>query len=169
MAVRVHGGVDGTGRDEGAVEGIEAEVFGEGDWGGLLGEARRFADELAGRPNVGLAEAPIEEIERLGEIGLLTAPLPRWAGGVGLGTEAGSQGVLLRVLAAIGGGDLALGRIYEGHVNGLLLTVRYGTEEQVRGLAEDCAAGMISGVWNTGARSCCGCIRLTAGCSGLRG
>jgi hypothetical protein len=141
-------------RDEtrGAVEGIEAEVFGEGDWGGLLGEARRFADELAGRPNVGLAEAPIEEIERLGEIGLLTAPLPRWAGGVGLGTEAGSQGMLLRVLAAIGGGDLALGRIYEGHVNGLLLTVRYGTEEQVRELAEDCAGGMISGVWNTGAR-----------------
>ncbi len=118
----------------------------------LLERAQELADEIAKRPNLGLQAAPLREIERLGEIGLLTAPLPRRAGGVGLGTEAGSQRMLLRILAAVGGGDLALGRLYEGHVNGLLLVARYGTEEQLDTLGEACRAGMLSGVWNTGAQ-----------------
>ena len=96
--------------------------------------------------------APLREVERLGEIGLLTAPLPQQEGGLGLAMHPMSQGMLLRLLAAVGGGDLALGRLYEGHVNGLLMVMRYGTAEQVAHLAEDCRAGMLSGVWNTGAR-----------------
>ena len=117
-----------------------------------VGRAQQLADELAGRPNLGLRDAPLREVERLGEIGLLTAPLPEEFGGLGLAMDPARQRVLLRLLAAIGGGDLALGRLYEGHVNGLLMVMRYGTSEQVEQLAADCQAGFLSGVWNTGER-----------------
>jgi alkylation response protein AidB-like acyl-CoA dehydrogenase/protein-L-isoaspartate O-methyltransferase len=109
-----------------------------------------FADELAHRPNVAVTAAPMREIERIAELGLLTAPLPVNEGGLGLGVDATTEGTLYRVLSALGGGDLALGRIYEGHVNGLLLVQRYGSAEQVARLADDVGAGMLSGVWNTG-------------------
>ena len=118
----------------------------------LLQRAQAFADELARRPNLGLQTAPLPEIERLAELGLLIAPLPRCEGGLALGVEPGSQKMLLRVLAAVGGGDLALGRLYEGHVNGLLMVIRYGSPEQVKRLAKDCRRGMLSGVWNTGVK-----------------
>jgi alkylation response protein AidB-like acyl-CoA dehydrogenase len=109
-----------------------------------------FADQVAHRPNLGLIAAPKREIERCAELGLLTAPLPVKEGGLGLGVDAGTHATLLRVLAGLGGADLALGRIYEGHVNGLLLVQRYGSAAQVARLAEDVRGGMISGVWNTG-------------------
>ena len=112
-----------------------------------------FAEELSHRPNLGLTAAPKREIEQCVEMGLFTAPLPVKEGGLGLGVEAGTQETLMRVLAALGGGDLALGRIYEGHVNGLLLVQRYGSAEQVARLASDVRGGMISGVWNTGGRN----------------
>ena len=109
-----------------------------------------FAEEIARRPNLGVAEAPKHEIERCAEFGLLTAPLPVKEGGLGLGVDAGTHESLMRILAALGGADLGLGRIYEGHVNGLLLVQRYGSAEQLTRLAGDVRGGMISGVWNTG-------------------
>lgn len=107
-------------------------------------------EELAHRPNFGLQTAPRRELERCAEVGLLTAPLPVAHGGMGLGIDPGTQMTLLRALAAIGGADLALGRIYEGHVNGVLLVCRYGSPAQVEQIAEDVRGGMLSGVWNTG-------------------
>ena len=111
-----------------------------------------LADELAHRPNLGLQTAPIREMERFAALGLLTAPLSRELGGLGLGVDPGTHTTLLRLLSIVGGADLALGRIYEGHVNGLLLVQRYGSREQQEELAEDCRAGHLSGVWNTGPR-----------------
>ena len=116
----------------------------------FLARTKVLCDELAHRPNLGLSVAPAYELERCAEIGLLTAPLPVSEGGLGLGVEPGTHRTLLRVLATIGGADLALGRVYEGHVNGLLLVQQYGNESQVARLAEDVRRGIISGVWNTG-------------------
>ena len=116
----------------------------------LVWRTQELADELAARPNLGLKEAPRREIARYAEIGLLLAPFPAEFGGVGLGSEAGTQLPLLRILASVGGADLALGRILEGHINGVLLVLRYGTREQVRELAAEVAQGHLSGVWNTG-------------------
>ena len=116
----------------------------------LLREARTLADELAARPNLGLNTAPLRELERFAELGLVMAPFPTELGGMGLGIEDGTHLLLLRLLAIIGGADLALGRIYEGHVNGVLLVHRYGTRDQLRTLASECGRGMLSGVWNTG-------------------
>ena len=116
----------------------------------LIGRAQALANDLASRPNLGLQEAPRRELRRCGEIGLLLAPFPAALGGVGLGVQPGTQRALLRILAAIGGADLALGRLVEGHINGLLLVLRYGTREQAAQLAEEVRNGALSGVWNTG-------------------
>ena len=117
----------------------------------LLRASEELAEELAARPNLGLNTAPRRELERFAELGLLTAPLPAEFGGLGLGTDPGNHTSLLRLLAIVGGADLALGRIYEGHVNGILLVARYGSREQLGRLADDCRAGRLSAVWNTGA------------------
>ena len=118
----------------------------------LLRRAQALADELAKRPNLGLQTAPTREIERFAQLGLLTAPLAPELGGLGLGVKPGTHATLLRLLAIVGGADLALGRIYEGHVNGLLLVQRYGTQAQKEEIAEACRQGQLSGVWNTGAK-----------------
>ncbi|CAN5475722.1 hypothetical protein BH10ACI4_BH10ACI4_26800 [soil metagenome] len=116
----------------------------------LVDRAFSFAEEFSSRPNLGLNAAPLHELERIAEIGLLTAPLPISEGGLALGVAPGTHKFLLKILAAIGSADLALGRLYEGHVNGLLLVQRFGTEEQISRLAADVRSGMLSGVWNTG-------------------
>lgn len=56
---------------------------------------------------------------------------------------------LLAVLRHVGGADLSLGRIFEGHVNAAQLIHAYGTDAQRAALARDLAAGRVYGVWNT--------------------
>jgi alkylation response protein AidB-like acyl-CoA dehydrogenase len=56
---------------------------------------------------------------------------------------------LLRVLQHIGRGNLAVGRVYEGHLNALLLIQQLGRAEQVARYAADARAGLLFGVWNT--------------------
>ena len=136
----------------------------------LLAATQHFADEIALRPNHGDVAAPLADLRRMGALGLLTAPLPVAHGGLGLGletgldtgVEAGGHLTLLRLLAAIGGGDLVLGRLYEGHVNGLILIATYGTPQQVASAAQDAREGLLFGVWNTGAKEL---LRLEGGVS----
>jgi len=116
----------------------------------LLHDARELAAELSARPHLGQTSGAEADIQRFAEIGLLTAPLPRAYGGLGLGLEPGSHTALLRLLAVVGGADLAVGRLYEGHVNGILLVGRYGTVRQMERLADEVHGGDLSGVWNTG-------------------
>ncbi len=88
---------------------------------------------------------PRSTVDRLDAAGLLAAPLPSERGGSGLGTAPGSTAALLEVLTAIGDADLAIGRVYEGHVNALLLVERFGTAAQ----KADAARRGMAGVWNT--------------------
>ncbi len=113
-----------------------------------LAATQRFADMLAASP--ANSAAPVTELQQLADLGLLTAPLPRTHGGLGLGTEPGNHLTLLRVLALIGGADLALGRLYEGHVNALILIATFGTPANLDRAAADAHAGLVFGVWNTG-------------------
>ncbi|MEA1831379.1 acyl-CoA dehydrogenase family protein [Methylobacterium durans] len=94
---------------------------------------------------------PVDDVANLGRLGLLAAPLPRASGGVGLG-EAEAAATLLEVLRLVGYGSLALGRIYEGHVNALQLVLRYGTAGQHARLFADSRDGHLFGVWNTESR-----------------
>ncbi len=58
---------------------------------------------------------------------------------------------LLTALRLVGGADLSLGRIYEGHVNACQLIYSLGACSQRCTLADDLGAGRIFGVWNTDA------------------
>ena len=55
---------------------------------------------------------------------------------------------LLRLLYAIGREDLALGRLFEGHVDACQIAMRYGSAAQREALARAVAAGAALGVWN---------------------
>ncbi|TXM73073.1 acyl-CoA dehydrogenase [Methylobacterium sp. WL12] len=91
---------------------------------------------------------PVEAMAALRGAGLLAAPLPEALGGAGLCTPAGTER-LRDVLRGIGRGNLAVGRIYEGHVNALALVLRYGSDPVRARLAADARAGHLFGVWNT--------------------
>ena len=56
---------------------------------------------------------------------------------------------LFDVLRLIGRVDLSLGRLFEGHVNGLQLVATYGSDEQRRDMASAAKAGALFGVWAT--------------------
>ena len=56
---------------------------------------------------------------------------------------------LLRVLATLGWGNLPVARLYEGHVNALLLITTFGSADQRMQAAEDASRGEVFAVWNT--------------------
>lgn len=89
---------------------------------------------------------PVEDVADLARLGLLAAPIPSEV--AGSGGRAGA-GTLPDVLRLVGYGSLALGRLYEGHVNALHLVARYGDAGQRERLFADALAGHLFGVWNT--------------------
>ena len=91
---------------------------------------------------------PTKAFEQLADAGLLTATLQPDLGGCGLGFQSGQMGLLLQVLKQIGRGNLSVGRVFEGHVNGLQLVQTFGTPQQIRAFAKDAKQGRSFGVWN---------------------
>ncbi|PSN13575.1 acyl-CoA dehydrogenase [filamentous cyanobacterium CCT1] len=92
---------------------------------------------------------PVEAFERLAEEGFLVAPLRQPLGGCGLGIDAATTYDLLRSLKHIGRGNLAVGRVYEGHVNALQIIQTFGTAEQVERYGQAVRdRHKIFGVWN---------------------
>jgi alkylation response protein AidB-like acyl-CoA dehydrogenase len=55
----------------------------------------------------------------------------------------------LEALLAMGARDPSLGRVYEGHVNGMQLVARYGSAVQKAESERDLRRGRIFAVWNT--------------------
>lgn len=92
---------------------------------------------------------PVEEFRQIAAAGLLTAPLSRQLGGLGLGFETLHTGEFLLLLKDLGLGNLVIGRIYEGHANALQLVQTFGTTEQIERYAADArSCQKIFGVWN---------------------
>ncbi len=92
---------------------------------------------------------PKREFEQLRQAGLLSAPLAAKWGGLGLGIDARCMYPLLQILKHIGRGNLAVGRIYEGHVNALQLIQTFGSAQQVAAYAQDVLERhRVFGVWN---------------------
>jgi alkylation response protein AidB-like acyl-CoA dehydrogenase len=92
---------------------------------------------------------PAKEIRALADQGLLAAPLPWRFGGAGLLCGPQRAAALAKVLQLLGGGSLALGRLYEGHVNALALIAIYAREEQLAYYAARAREGNLFSVWNT--------------------
>lgn len=91
---------------------------------------------------------PDHSIDLLRDAGLLAAPVPGERGGESLGDCAHTR-ELLETLAVVGRGNLAVARLYEGHVNALQLIARYGDQAQQARWSGDAIAGCLFGVWNT--------------------
>ncbi len=91
---------------------------------------------------------PAEDAAQLAQAGLLGAVLPVSHGGVVPDGAAGGLW-MLRLLHTIGQGSLALGRLFEAHVNALRLVMRYGTEAQKQTVAADATNGILFALWVT--------------------
>ena len=92
---------------------------------------------------------PIQEFKRIAEANLLSVPLQPKLGGLGLGIDSAVTSELLLLLKQIGRGNLAVGRIYEGHVNALQIIQTFGSAEQIEAYACDARdRHKIFGVWN---------------------
>ncbi|RYC69931.1 acyl-CoA dehydrogenase family protein [Spirosoma sordidisoli] len=82
----------------------------------------------------------------LAEAGLLAVTLP----GHPLDPQQANTAWLLQLLKRIGAGNLAVGRVYEGHINALQLIAQYAsTEQKQRWYADVEQANRLFSVWNT--------------------
>ncbi len=111
------------------------------------------AEAVAARLFAGAAERdaaavfPADAIGLLHDAAMMMAPFPAHLGGTGL-VEPAAADDLCHVLRLVGGGDLSVGRLYEGHVNAVALVLRHGTPHQAETLADAVRGGAMSGVWN---------------------
>jgi alkylation response protein AidB-like acyl-CoA dehydrogenase len=110
-------------------------------------EVARFSAENAAEIDR-IGSFPEKELAKMISAGLIVAPLGRSLGGLGLGFESQNIADLLRLLQILGKGSLSVGRIYEGHVNGLQLIQTFATPDQVEHFAHDARGHKIFGVWN---------------------
>ncbi|MGI8786468.1 MAG: acyl-CoA dehydrogenase family protein [Pyrinomonadaceae bacterium] len=117
-----------------------------------LGRAKRIADEAKteAAETDSIDKFPTETMRQIADAGLLSAPLPREFGGLGLGLENETSLEILTLLKHFGRGNLVVGRIYEGHYNALLLLKLFGTKEQFQRYAREIVKeNKLFGVWNT--------------------
>ena len=91
---------------------------------------------------------PALSVARLRRAGHLAAPLPPSLGGAGLCAPERVD-PLRALLTEVGRENLAVGRLYEGHVNALALVLRYADADVIEDLARDVREGHLFGVWNT--------------------
>lgn len=92
----------------------------------------------------------------LGEIkgsNILCATIKSKYGGQNLGLIPGTNESLLKILKYIGGGNLVMGRVLEGHINAQLLIDQFGDDIQKEMFAKDAFEGNLFGVWNTQAEN----------------
>jgi alkylation response protein AidB-like acyl-CoA dehydrogenase len=88
--------------------------------------------------------------------------MTKWAGEAELFSRAkydergifhGGREGELKLLRAVGAQNASLGRIFEGHLNGVLLVALFGTDAQRARAIADVQAGRIFGVWNAQAKA----------------
>lgn len=113
--------------------------------------AKGIADSLAhlGARYDAAPVYPADSIALLVRAGLHQTFAPVASGGQPFGDEAERHRTMLDVLRIIGRADLSVGRLYEGHVNAMLLFGWYGTPKQLQTLERSLGAGAIYGVWAT--------------------
>jgi alkylation response protein AidB-like acyl-CoA dehydrogenase len=109
------------------------------------------------------AAFPVEELEALRDAGALALMLPIETTDSNVKLAADH---LAYVLAYLGLGNLALGRIFEAHINARHLIARYGSEAQQAAAMRDARAGELFALWVTDPRS--GGLRMTRTPNGLR-
>lgn len=93
------------------------------------------------------------DLDDMRVMGLLQSPLGIGTGGVGLCWQSGAVLDGLDVLRVLGRANLAVARLFEGHVNAIKLVMLYGANATQLRVAEAVRAGALMGVWGAdGAR-----------------
>jgi len=92
---------------------------------------------------------PIESMKLLRNAGLHRSFAPQEAGGEAFPDQHKRYACMLSVLRIIGRGDLSVGRLFEGHVNAMLLFEWFGTAAQHALLLRKLDGGAFYGVWAT--------------------
>jgi alkylation response protein AidB-like acyl-CoA dehydrogenase len=90
---------------------------------------------------------PTDEFDRLRAIGALSSIVPQSHEGMGLGIGENGNLSLLELLRLLGRGNLAVGRIFEGHVNAFQLLMLYGNAEQKECAIADVRSGHVFAIW----------------------
>jgi alkylation response protein AidB-like acyl-CoA dehydrogenase len=88
-----------------------------------------------------------DDVRILHAHGWLMACAPTEAGGLGLGYKSGHFDLALDFLFRLGSSNLALGRLFEGHMNACKLVAMLGSPEQAFAVWEKIRAGALLGVW----------------------
>jgi alkylation response protein AidB-like acyl-CoA dehydrogenase len=101
--------------------------------------------DAAGKADVSTLITP-DAWRALHESRLFMAPFPVREGGEDL-LAPERHGDLVEVLRELGGADLSMARLVEGHMNAVALVCRHGTPAQVETFADAVAKGAMSGVW----------------------
>lgn len=116
-----------------------------------VGCARAIADRLAdlGARYDAAPVFPLESMRCLAAAGLPRHFAPVTSGGTVFADTRERYRALMDVLRIVGRADLSVGRLFEGHVNALLLFEWYGTPEQNQQLECVLDAGDFYGVWAT--------------------
>ena len=97
--------------------------------------------------------SPAADFSHLAAEGLLLSPFPGRVGGLGLGSESGATQPLSFLLRLLGRGNLAIGRLFEAHVNAVALLARFGHPSLLERAAEDAAEGRLLALWVTDPRT----------------
>jgi alkylation response protein AidB-like acyl-CoA dehydrogenase len=108
-----------------------------------------LSDDLArlGERYDAVSRFPSDSLDMLVARGLHRRFAPPEAGGQAFADEETCNAHMLTALAEVGHGDLSVGRLFEGHVNALLLFRWYGSASQTQWLREQLARGAWFGVW----------------------
>lgn len=116
-----------------------------------VGRAQAIANRLAdlGARYDAAPVFPIESMRCLAAAGLHRDFAAVVSGGIAFADAQQRYGALMDVLRVVGRADLSVGRLFEGHVNALLLFEWYGSPEQNQQLGRVLDAGGFYGVWAT--------------------
>ncbi|MDG5487818.1 acyl-CoA/acyl-ACP dehydrogenase [Sphingomonas sp. BGYR3] len=90
---------------------------------------------------------PADSMAMLHRAGLLTAFAPAESGGHQWAGEGPRHRAMFEILRRIGRADLSIGRLYEGHVNAVLLYDWFGDAGQRAWLGQRLLEGCVFGVW----------------------
>jgi alkylation response protein AidB-like acyl-CoA dehydrogenase len=93
------------------------------------------------------------DIDLLHAHGWLLACVPESAGGSGLSYQGASLDLAIDFLFRLGCANLALGRLFEGHVNACKLVYMLASPEQAKAVWDHVATGGFLGVWGADGRN----------------
>ena len=107
----------------------------------LLSKTASASDRLGG--------FPAQEMRLLASHGILAGVLPSASSGLGLGTEPAGAAGAFETLRSLGRANVAVARLFEGHLNAIKLVAAFGAPSQLRDIAADVHAGRLFAIWNT--------------------